>query len=1146
MADFNILSELGSASDLEDEANMLTPIQASTSSSDHVGLISDGPKRTRPSEIKLGMGIDSAGTQNAGCELKSSLIELQPTAPFANYNDSSVSVGCAGLETAQMSLEQNSAVQVSLDAIGDSNIIGEESNIALETSNDLLVSNLCTLMQNDRKELSEKEIATMLEDDSHVGSSGELQYGGETEQSADASGPVEQASVSLRNIEQAADIARTMKQVAGFPRTAVLAADIPRALDQAPDIPRTNECITATSESKFDAEETREGLAEKISIGTSSEDNRQGTLGKSVDKFSDVENVETNESEQRLSVKSDNSEYENKIANDNLSEDSIVDGEKQTRAAKSPRFKLTLKLCGSTSPEPASAVSKARFACDQCSKTFKFTTGLDRHTKKCHGKSRKFQCDTCSMVFVNKTLLTGHILSHLGIKPAQHTRHAKDFKRSQTARTSRGFSSKSRQGLKRHAKVAHSFYSCTICNYKTASLNSIRVHAVLHVASKATACIVCGAAVKKRTSLIEHLMGHIEDMNLTCKVCKKKFSTSHEYLMHLFKHRDSLLSGQQSERASPLDLTASGVQDMQRGNIPGLRLMKRKGFDGAMDISTMETRIARMGSAGSKLAELSKSVSFLEDRSKVVSQLKEISELVSELTAISSKVLTAFENACNSGSVLGAPDSGQSNTNNNRLPGRGRGRRSAAAAASKWLAMLDVETNEVDTHQNIIDGEDTADFFLMNDNGAVDFDIAATVKEELEDSLYIPSEDLSMQIEMDLKGERVTRIKKEVDIPLKPESFREFKDEFGKRRLQCTHCQQVFNDTRSLKRHVMVHEDIRPYSCSKCSQSFKRREHLKKHMVTHSDDRPFKCSQCPYMAKTAQRLKIHAVSHAEAKPFACSVCSHMSKTKYQLKYHMKKHQTQKCTQCDFVCYSRVELKKHIASHTTLSCQHCEFSTSDRAEYAKHSRKHSEFRLLCCELCGYSCNTLKKFNYHKLRHENKTPFQCPDCDYKCSSRASFDCHRLKHAGLKPFLCTFCGASFRKTSHLNQHMLIHKDEKAYKCSKCGYRCRTKHNLKEHEMTHSGEKPYSCKYCNLSFRRKKAMLIHMAKHEIPSEPSVAPTETSLQVEGPPPYRVNLSIPLMPPLPSMQMSSHLQLLPSSMQNIQMPLQMPMMPSGL
>ncbi|GFR71666.1 zinc finger protein 235 [Elysia marginata] len=691
--------------------------------------------------------------------------------------------------------------------------------------------------------------------------------------------------------------------------------------------------------------------------------------------------------------------------------------ERSTRVANRSLLKVTVKRTDKARVKSSIA---ERFACDHCSKTFKFSTGLDRHMKKCHPLT-KFKCEDCSLSFVSKTLLANHILTHLGLKPSRHTRGD-----------------------------------------------------ISHLKNRET---------RER---IRHRQGRQQ--------------------ADLSSHSDALLSGQLSKKHSDLDMGVGlcDINSMQKENVP-----------------SMESQMSDMFLAGSKFLKILQAVSFLAEKSKTISQLTEMSSLAYDLANISSNVLRAFK--CNL----------------NFSTSKARGRRPAAVAAASLIAQNSMR----DVAENNIANGDEVDICLRNDGGSPESD-SATTKKELHDSTYLPPKDLGTTIKKDFKKEPLSSASLKENI-LKPGTFRKTKDNNGKVQLHCTRCEQIFCNIRNLKRHIMIHDDLRPYPCSQCSMSFRRKENLKKHMATHSDERPFKCSQCPFTTKTSQQLQSHVRKHVLAKSFSCPKCSYTSRTQYELNHHLKRrHKPRKCSQCDFICHNRLDLKKHMAIHTTLSCPHCDFNTSNTIDYKKHMRKHLEFQPLCCELCGYSCNSMKKFKYHMLRHENKTPFQCPDCDYKCSSRASFDCHRLKHAGLRPYLCSVCGAAFRKSSNLNQHMLIHKDEKAYKCDECDYSCRTSHNLKEHKMTHTGEKPFKCNICDFSSRRKKALMLHMEKHRYESLPEVSIEAISASL--PPPYQVNLGVPLQPSVSSMQLDPKIIIQPAGMQSIPLQVPLSLMPPGV
>lgn len=45
----------------------------------------------------------------------------------------------------------------------------------------------------------------------------------------------------------------------------------------------------------------------------------------------------------------------------------------------------------------------------------------------------------------------------------------------------------------------------------------------------------------------------------------------------------------------------------------------------------------------------------------------------------------------------------------------------------------------------------------------------------------------------------------------------------------------------NMKRHVLIHTNIRAYQCHLCYKSFVQKQTLKAHMIVHSDVKPFKC-----------------------------------------------------------------------------------------------------------------------------------------------------------------------------------------------------------------------------------------------------------------------------------------------------------------
>ncbi|CAB3239980.1 unnamed protein product [Arctia plantaginis] len=74
---------------------------------------------------------------------------------------------------------------------------------------------------------------------------------------------------------------------------------------------------------------------------------------------------------------------------------------------------------------------------------------------------------------------------------------------------------------------------------------------------------------------------------------------------------------------------------------------------------------------------------------------------------------------------------------------------------------------------------------------------------------------------------------------------------------ECYICRRVLNSRRTLRKHLLVHEDKCRHVCSYCNKAFKRRQTLKVHMYTHTGDKPLTCKWCDERFSYASTLRSH-------------------------------------------------------------------------------------------------------------------------------------------------------------------------------------------------------------------------------------------------------------------------------------------------
>ncbi len=110
--------------------------------------------------------------------------------------------------------------------------------------------------------------------------------------------------------------------------------------------------------------------------------------------------------------------------------------------------------------------------------------------------------------------------------------------------------------------------------------------------------------------------------------------------------------------------------------------------------------------------------------------------------------------------------------------------------------------------------------------------------------------------------------------------------------LLCPHCGKVFTLWNSYATHLLDHEGVRrriTVCCETCGLGFSNERSLQSHRASkHGEEKAFGCDVCSKKFSLASQLKRHKILHADLKPFLCPHCPYASGRKSNVKLHAQK------------------------------------------------------------------------------------------------------------------------------------------------------------------------------------------------------------------------------------------------------------------
>jgi uncharacterized Zn-finger protein len=161
---------------------------------------------------------------------------------------------------------------------------------------------------------------------------------------------------------------------------------------------------------------------------------------------------------------------------------------------------------------------------------------------------------------------------------------------------------------------------------------------------------------------------------------------------------------------------------------------------------------------------------------------------------------------------------------------------------------------------------------------------------------------------------------------------------------ECTQCKKVFTDQQLFKKHTESHpqntdqggetataiastsDPLRKHSCSECGKCFKMLSTLKDHLRIHRNEKPFSCNICNRGFSQSANLKQHLRRHTQVKPFKCLYenCTSSFVSKGELDSHSRKHSGEHPFKCD-ICSSSFTTSSSLVKHKRLHSGEVKFS-----------------------------------------------------------------------------------------------------------------------------------------------------------------------------------------------------------------------------